>query len=163
MKIHLVSALGKGNTELGAFDNALMEMGICNYNLIRLSSVIPPNAQIIIPGKYETPSSEYGDRLYCVYAEIRSSKVGEALGSCVGWYQHENGSGLFVEHETLGKSEQEVEEWLTQQSKETIRDLLRNRNIPIIEENIKTHLVVGTVQKEPLCTFIVAAFKSERW
>jgi arginine decarboxylase len=163
MKIHLISAVGKGTTELGAFDNALMTMGFCNYNLIRLSSVIPPGATIVKPGKYTTPPEEYGDRLYCVYAEIRSSKPGQALGSSVGWYQIEDGRGVFVEHETLGDSEKEVKEWLEYQSRNTVKDLLKARNLPIDEDRIHIHMETAVVEKEPLCTFIVCAYKSERW
>lgn len=163
MEIHLVSAVGKGTTELGAFDNALMTMGVCNYNLIRLSSVIPPKSTIVKPGTYKTPPEEYGDRLYCVYAEIRSSQPGQALGSSVGWYQLEDGRGVFVEHETLGNTEQEVKDWLEYQSRSTVKDLLKARNFPVDENKIHMHMETAIVTKEPLCTFIVAAFKSERW
>jgi arginine decarboxylase len=163
MKIHLVSAVGKGTTELGAFDNALMTMGVCNYNLIRLSSVISPGSTIVMPGKYETPPEEYGDRLYCVYAEIRSSQPGQALGSSVGWYQLEDGRGVFVEHETLGATEQEVKDYLEFQSRNTVKDLLAARNFPVDENKIHVHMETAVVQKEPLCTFIVCAYKSERW
>jgi pyruvoyl-dependent arginine decarboxylase len=47
MNIHLSSGVGAGPTELAAFDAALMDAGLANYNLLCLSSVIPPNARIV--------------------------------------------------------------------------------------------------------------------
>lgn len=163
MKIHLVSAVGTGTTELGAFDNALNQMGVLNYNLVRLSSVIPPGSEIVLPEKYQTPENEYGDRLYCVYAEIRSSTPGQALGSAVGWYQLEDGRGIFVEHETVGANEKEVTEYLVTECKNTLRDCIKNRGLPLVEENLHVHYKVAVVTQHPVCTFVVAAYKSERW
>ena len=42
MQIHLASGVGSGPTELAAFDAALAAAGVANYNLLYLSSVIPP-------------------------------------------------------------------------------------------------------------------------
>ncbi len=42
MKIHIGTSIGTGETELSAFDTALYNAGIANYNLLYLSSVIPP-------------------------------------------------------------------------------------------------------------------------
>ena len=38
------SGIGKGETALSAFDAALKQAGVYNYNLICLSSIIPPGA-----------------------------------------------------------------------------------------------------------------------
>jgi len=46
MEIVLTSAIGSGKTSLSAFDDALFKAGMGNYNLIRLSSIIPKNAKI---------------------------------------------------------------------------------------------------------------------
>ena len=42
MKLYIAKAIGRGSTELAAFDAALVGAGVANFNLIRLSSVIPP-------------------------------------------------------------------------------------------------------------------------
>ena len=42
MKIRLSSGRGEGPTPLAAFDAALLDAGVSNYNLLPLSSVIPP-------------------------------------------------------------------------------------------------------------------------
>ena len=44
LTIHLSSGTGEGPTPLAAFDAALWHASVANYNLLCLSSVIPPNA-----------------------------------------------------------------------------------------------------------------------
>ena len=46
-KVILTSGVGIGATKLNAFDNALLNAGIGNFNLSPVSSVIPPKAKII--------------------------------------------------------------------------------------------------------------------
>lgn len=48
----LVSGVGSGNTELNAFDNALYNAGVGNYNLIKVSSILPPisKEEIVVGG-----------------------------------------------------------------------------------------------------------------
>ena len=44
-KFTLVAGNGEGGTPLNAFDAALIEAGIGNLNLLRVSSILPPSAQ----------------------------------------------------------------------------------------------------------------------
>jgi len=46
VRIVVSRGTGEGPTPLAAFDKALLAAGVENYNLIRLSSVIPPGAEI---------------------------------------------------------------------------------------------------------------------
>jgi arginine decarboxylase len=47
MTIHIASGVGTGPTKMAAFDSALQAAGAANYNLIRLSSIVPPGSRII--------------------------------------------------------------------------------------------------------------------
>jgi pyruvoyl-dependent arginine decarboxylase len=47
MEIPIVAGFGRGETGLSAFDAALGDSGVLNYNLIRLSSVIPPCSTVV--------------------------------------------------------------------------------------------------------------------
>jgi arginine decarboxylase len=77
MNIHLVSGIGSGPTTLAAFDAALNDAGIANYNILRLSSVIPPATKLIDHNDDAIPVEEmpgnWGDRLYVVMAEQRTA------------------------------------------------------------------------------------------
>ena len=46
-EIRLSTGVGVADTSLAAFDAALYEAGIGNFNLLPLSSVIPPGADIV--------------------------------------------------------------------------------------------------------------------
>jgi arginine decarboxylase len=74
----MASSVGTGPTELAAFDDALLRVGAGNYNLVRLSSVIPPAARIVDAGcRSLGVTGEWGDRLYTVYAARCASGAGE--------------------------------------------------------------------------------------
>ena len=92
--------MGEGPTKLAAFDAALCDAGVANFNLIYLSSVIPPHSdiQVSVDGSVRV-EGEWGDRLYVVMAEQRTDVMGEEAWAGVGWVQQEHdGRGLFVEH-----------------------------------------------------------------
>ena len=44
-KFKIVAAAAEGTHKLTAFDNALLDAGIGNVNLVRISSILPPSAQ----------------------------------------------------------------------------------------------------------------------
>ena len=103
---------GHASTELAAFDAALIDAGIANANLIRLSSVIPAGSTVL-EKRPDLPVNEWGWRLYVVLAEQRASRTGEQAWAGIGWIQDPADSrGLFVEHE--GGSEHEVEDLIEQ-------------------------------------------------
>jgi len=158
MKIHVSTSLGLGPTSLSAFDQALMKTGVANYNLIRLSSVIPPKSEII---EHEggVPAFEggtWGDRLYVVYAEQRVEHPGEEAWAGVGWVQDpKTGKGLFVEHE--GHSEHHVRADI----EASLKGLLANRDMPDLPINMR--VIGGVCQDQPLCAFAVAVYQKEKW
>ncbi len=106
--IEIACGTGYGPNTLAAFDGALIANGIANYNLLRLSSVIPPATSVVpVTGAVSDPGGEWGDRLYVVMAEMRVTEPGDEAWAGIGWVQDEaTGKGLFVEHE--GHAEADV-------------------------------------------------------
>jgi pyruvoyl-dependent arginine decarboxylase len=47
-KLYLVAGKAEGGTPLNAFDNALLDAGIGDVNLIKVSSIIPPGAEVVM-------------------------------------------------------------------------------------------------------------------
>ena len=110
LRLPVVAATASGTTSLSAFHRALMAAGAGHFNLVRLSSVIPPGVETV-RADAGAVVGEWGDRLYCVYADQRASTPGEEAWAGVGWVSRvDEGGGFFVEHE--GSSEQEVEDLL---------------------------------------------------
>ncbi len=156
MNIYLTTAVGEGPTELASFDHALVQSGIANFNLLYLSSVIPPNSTIIPTKKAEVTGSEWGDKLYVVMAQQRTSIPNQQVWAGIGWVQDpETKKGLFVEHE--GHSEQEVRADI----ENSLNALMSNRNMNFGE--IKMQVVGGTCLDKPICAMTVAVFQPVGW
>jgi len=105
--IPITKGTGGGDTKMAAFDAALYAAGIANYNLIRLSSIIPPGFEPI-PQKMDWNDKEHGNKLYVVYASKIENEMGKEAWAGIGWVTTTDGTkrGLFTEHE--GNSELEV-------------------------------------------------------
>jgi arginine decarboxylase len=80
----ITSRAGEARTELAVLDAALLSAGVGNFNLIRLSSVIPAGSTIV-EKRPELPASEWGYRLYVVRAETGTSQVGAEAWAGIGW------------------------------------------------------------------------------
>ena len=157
LTITVSKGTGIAATALGAFDAALIEAGIANFNLITLSSVIPPGATIVIPDQPGSRPGGWGDRLYVVLAETRVEKHNEEAWAGIGWTQEAaTGRGLFVEHH--GYSRHQVEADIDA----SLSALIAGR--PGIEFGSRQSVVQGIVcEDQPVCSLVAAAFLSVGW
>src|SRR5262245_4155869 len=152
----VVAGTGYGSTSLSAFDAALRDTGVANFNLVRLSSVIPPDTDVDTTGGTPIPDGGWGDRLYCVYAEQHADLPGVEAWAGIGWVQRLDGQGgLFVEHEGP------TEAFLNAAIDSSLADLVAGRP----EEFGEVHKVVhgATCVDQPVCAFVVAAYETAAW
>lgn len=82
----IVSGVGKSEYEIVAFDKALVDAGIGDYNLVRVSSIMPPSCTF-----RKEIDLEKGSIVFAAYAcktvrdeEIGSTAVAIAISNCVG-------------------------------------------------------------------------------
>jgi arginine decarboxylase len=163
MQIPLVAGVGYGSTLPSAFDDALRACGVLNYNLIPLSSVIPP-ATTIVPKERYTPSrDEHGHRLYVVKADMRSDHAGWHVGAGIGWYQWGDGRGVFVEHEAIGPTRAAVATEMDYRICQSLFDLCVSRSVPFEMERLRSKRVYAEVGNQPTCGLVLAVFQSEAW
>lgn len=162
MKIYITSGEGHGSTLISAFDFALKDAGVYNYNLIPLSSIIPPHSEIKTE-RFKAKKDEYGHRLYVVKAEMRSREVGKHVGAAVGWYQLEDGRGVFVEHETIGNTKEIVEANLVEDVTNSIVDLCYARDYQVKKNKISMKLSVTSVVDSAACALVLAVYKAVGW
>lgn len=159
MKVHLSTGVGSGPTALSAFDSALNAAGIANYNLLKLSSVIPPKTELVHHDKAipaDVMPGQWGDRLYVVMAEMRATTPNTEAWAGIGWVQDKKtGKGLFVEHE--GGSETTVRRDIEQ----SLSALMATRNVDFGPIHMK---VVGkTCTHHPVCAMAVAVYQASDW
>ena len=157
LTIEVATGIGRGPTEIAAFDGALREAGVHNYNLIRLSSVVPPASEIKPLGGAAKPPGDWGDRLYVVYAAQYASLPGEEAWAGVGWVQQPGTrKGMFVEHE--GPTEQMVRSAISL----SLDSLVKGRDDEVFGP--ERSVVRGAVcEGEPTCALVVAVFESQGW
>jgi arginine decarboxylase len=70
----------EGGTSLNAFDNALLAAGIGNINLIKVSSILPPDVPVI-----DLPKITPGALIPTAYAAVTSVVPGETIAAAVGY------------------------------------------------------------------------------
>ena len=153
LQITVRTAVGEGRTLLSAFDAALLQAGVANFNLIVLSSVIPPRT--VMTRDTTTLAGTHGDRLYCVEAVAYADHPGEVVSAGLGWVFDPELGGLFVEH--TGGSEASVDE----QIRLSLDDMTRGRGIDYGE--VSTAIVSAHCTTTPVCALAVAAYSVAGW
>ncbi len=93
----------EGDTELNAFDNALLVAQVGNLNLIRVSSVLPQDATVL----FEPPQITPGSLVPTVYSVQVSAQPGETIAAAVGIGVADGSHGMI--YESHGASRHEVE------------------------------------------------------
>lgn len=107
-KVKLVAAGAEGPTPLNAFDNALLQAGIGNLNLIRVSSILPPGCvheqDFAVPAGSLTPTA---------YGYLLSGEPDQEIAAAIGVGFCEEDYGVIMEFEGVC-SRAEAEEHVAQ-------------------------------------------------
>lgn len=153
--IVLAQGVGSGPTPLAAFDAALLAAGVANYNLIVLSSVIPPGS-VIERRRWHTPREDWGRRLYCVLSQMREDRPGHAAHAGIGWVSDSStGAGLFVElHD-------EQRERLDAELRCTLSSMQQQRGTPFGAAH--TEIAGITCRQQPVCALVIAVYAAAPW
>ena len=154
MKIHITHGFSEGKTELSAFDGALFKAGIANFNLIELSSIIPPRSSIKL-GAIDWNNKGFGKKLYVVLSKKEETRPGKSAFAGIGWCQDNTGKGLFVEHS--GSTEKEVKELINK----SLTDMKKIRNEPF--GDIQFEIKGITCKNNPVSVLVCAVYKIEGW
>ena len=157
LTIRLTAASGEGPTRLAAFDSALVAAGVADFNLIRLSSIIPPGSTVVHAQPQGRARGTHGDRLYCVYAAAYTSTAGESAWAGLSWALRtdSSGAGLLVEHG--GWSRNAVERDL----RHTLTSMIASR--PEAYEVAGRLLSTAECRGHPVCALVIAAYAREPW
>lgn len=157
VRIRVSAGAGTGPTSLAAFDAALDAAGVFGFNLIRLSSVIPPYADVaVVPGS-EQVQGTLGDVAYCVYAAAYASTPGDQAWAGVAWAldADRSGGGLFVEHAAASESavHSDLDATLDAMS------VVRGHRYARAGETVSSAVCVD----HPVCAVVVATYGTAGW
>jgi len=99
----LVWGAAEGDSELTAFDNALLKAGIGHLNLIAVTSIFPEGAKLA-----SLPQIPTGTLTPTVYAKMVSETPGEVVSACIGVGVTSKGGVLMEAHGPWTASEIEA-------------------------------------------------------
>jgi arginine decarboxylase len=153
LPISIRTSTGTGRTLLSAWDDALWHAGVANFNLIRLSSVIPSQSRLSFTT--EPLAGEHGDQLFCVYASTLAEKPGDTAWAGIGWTRDEDGRGLFVEHSATNEPE------LTELIHLSLEDMIERRGGGYGE--IHSATVAAQNEGLPACALAIATYQVAGW
>jgi arginine decarboxylase len=151
MEIKILSSKAEGKTLTSAFDLALAKVGLQNYNLIKISSIIPKGAKVIKLEEYENPDKKVGDILHVVISEKFSNVKGQKITCGLGWMLADEG-GVFYEESLLDSSRKIAEKKLL----DGLEDAKKIREWNWIDKpkiEIEEHVV-----EENGCVIVVAVY-----
>ena len=138
-KFFLVSGSSEGFSLLNAFDGALLDSGVGDTNLVKMSSILPPGCQEMNPRPVAMPQ---GALVPVAYASLCSDVSGEVISAAVaiGVPKDENRAGLIMEYSA--RAEESV---VVEQVKKMVEKgmELRNRAIKEIMAISATYRVAG--------------------
>jgi len=155
--IRLSRGSGQGPTKMAAFDAALRSAGMQGYNLVRLSSVIPVGARVRIVNGAEQLTGDFGDAVFCVYAEAYADRPGASAWAGIAWSLRTDGSeaGLFVEQS--GPSQEVVERGLI--TTLTAMDQGRAEDFELAGR------LIGSIEcvTDPVAAVVIATYRRMGW
>lgn len=138
------TGIGHASHKLGAFDRALILAGICDYNLIKVSSILPPECEM-----QNAISLAKGALLPSAFASIYSNTLGECISAAVaiGIPVNKSDVGVIMEHSSYNGKEKT--EKLVREFAEIA---LNDRNIPI-EKVVSCSTQIKVETEEFYCAF----------
>lgn len=153
-RIFLTKGSASGSTDIVAYCNALKKAGLFNMNMIKLSSVLPHNSEIV-KNKPAFSYEDYGKKIYVVLAEAKTAKKGQAACAGLGWIKEEKGSGHGIILEMHGQDEAELRDIL----KKSLIEVAKDREEKYKDVEITTESI--TCKKEPVCAVVALVFGPE--
>lgn len=133
MKVAITSGKAEGPSKLNAFDNALLDAGIGDVNLIKVSSILPAGSKFV-----ELPELTAGDMINCVLAHAASNKKGDVITAVIAVATSDD-FGCVVEHSAVNEDPEEVKKYAVFMAEQMMEIRKMKINEIIVEE--KSHVV----------------------
>ena len=106
-KVFFTRGIGRHKSQLGSFERALRDAGIAHFNLVEVSSIFPPNAEMV--SKEEgLKSLKPGQIVFVILAKNFSNELNRMIAASVGLAIPKDKSryGYLSEHHSFGETAQ---------------------------------------------------------
>lgn len=171
-KIFLTKGVGKHLEKLESFEAALRDAGIAKYNLVRVSSILPPGCEIIETERKEGLLKP-GEITYCVLSDLGSNEPNRLLSASIGIAipADPQAYGYLSEHHAFGQSERVAGEYAEDLAASMLASILGLEFDPDASWNEKKQIwqlqgkivktrnttITATVGEDGMWTTVVAA------
>ncbi len=108
-KVFFTRGKGVHKDQLVSFEMALRNAGIAPFNLVYVSSIMPPDANIVSRDE-GLAALRPGEIVYCVMAKNTSNEPNEIISAAIGLAVpqiHDKQHGYLSEHHCVGLSEKQ--------------------------------------------------------
>lgn len=111
-KLFFTKGVGRHKERLASFELALRDAGIEKFNLVSVSSILPPNCKII-PKEKGLQELKAGEIVHCVMARIETDEANRLVATSIGCAipNEQNMYGYLSEHHSFGDTEQKAGEY----------------------------------------------------
>ena len=101
----LTKGVGVDKNRLSSFELALRDAGIERFNLVHVSSILPPNCKIV-PKKEGLERLQAGQIVYCVMARNETNEPNRLISASIGVARpkDQNQYGYLSEHHAYGET-----------------------------------------------------------
>jgi arginine decarboxylase len=105
-KIFFTKGIGTHREKLVSFEMALRSAGIAQHNLVRISSIFPPECEVV-EREEGAKLLRAGQVVFCVLSEAQSNEPGRRVGAAVAVAMPKDRSmyGYISEHHAFGQNE----------------------------------------------------------
>lgn len=108
-QIFLTKGKGRHKEKLASFEHALRDAGIAPFNLVKISSILPPRCKII-PKDQGLQLLKYGQILFLVISECSTDEAMRLISASIGVAVPDDSQyyGYLAEHHGYGQNEKEA-------------------------------------------------------
>ena len=171
-KFFFTKGVGVSKEKLTSFELALRDAGIEKFNLVSVSSILPPTCQKI-PKEKGLSYLKAGEIVFCVMARNETNEPNRLVAASVGCAvpAGEDQYGYFSEHHSFGETEEKVSDYTEDLAATMLATTLgiefnpdlawdeREKHFKLSGKIVYTSNITQTVQgnKNGLWTTVVAA------
>ena len=105
--VFFTKGVGRHKERLASFELALRDAGIEKFNLVSVSSILPPNCKIVSKEK-GISALKAGEIVYCVMARNETNEPNRLIAASIGCAipADSNAYGYLSEHHSFGEKEE---------------------------------------------------------
>ncbi|MCL5888773.1 MAG: arginine decarboxylase, pyruvoyl-dependent [Candidatus Thermoplasmatota archaeon] len=163
-KLFFTRGVGRGDTMLRSLEEALRDAGIAQFNIVTVTSIFPPGAQVI--GREEgLKHLNPGQILFTVLARNASNEMNRMLSSAIGYAIPTDRSkwGYLSEHHSFGETEKKAGFFAEKLAAEMLASTTGEQDQLIWDEKKEEYRLTDRIlQTRNICSTAVV-LKGDEW